>query len=165
MLATGLDHPNLIISDTDGVYLSEFSPTGTVWKLGDDLVPTSFMQTMDTPAGLAARPGDVCVTTYNGSGLVQCLDKVTHEASLTVAIGQDHPAELAGDGSTLYRANNAAHGQIMRWRPGDVTPTTLASNQSYPNGIVVAGKWVYWTNNVSGGTVGRDGRSGARARR
>ena len=155
VVATGLDHPNLVVADTDGVYFAEFSPTGSVWKLGDDLLATAFTQPMDTPAGLVVRPGDVCVTTYNAAGLVQCNDKVTHEASLTVAIGQDHPAELASDGTALYWANNIAKGQIMRWRSGDVKPRAIAVDLPFPNGIVVAGKWVYWTNNVLGGTVMR----------
>jgi hypothetical protein len=155
VVATGRDHPNLVVADTDGVYFTEFSPTGSVWSIGDDLNPMSFAQPMDTPAGLVARVGDVCVTTYNAAGLVQCIDKVTHEASLTVAVGQDHPAELASDGKAFYWTNNTAQGQIMRWRPGDEKPTPLAVGLPFPNGIVVAGKWVYWTNNVLGGSVMR----------
>jgi hypothetical protein len=155
VVATGRDHPNLVVSDADGVYFTEFSPTGSVWRIGDDLMPTAFAQAMDTPAGLVARVGDVCVTTYNAAGVVQCVDKVTHEASLTAAVGQDHPAELAGEGKALYWANNIDHGQIMRWRPGDLAPIALAVDQPFPNGIVVAGKWVYWTNNVLAGSVMR----------
>jgi hypothetical protein len=154
-VAMSLDHPNLIVADAAAVYFAEFSPTGKVWSLGNDMTPKAFTQPLDTPAGLVAGVGDVCITTYNVSGVVQCFDKVTYEPSLTVAIGQDHPAELASDGKAFYWANNAAQGQIMRWTPGDVKPTALAVGLPSPNGIVVAGKWVYWTNNVLGGSVMR----------
>jgi hypothetical protein len=112
-------------------------------------------QPLDTPTGLVVRGGDICYTTFNPMGLVQCVDKVSQEPSFKAAIEQPNPAGLATDGTALYWANSNLDGQIMRRRPGDQVPIAIASNQPYPNGVVVAGKWVYWTNHILGGSVMR----------
>jgi hypothetical protein len=149
------DHPNLVVQDVDAVYFAEFSPTGEVWRLGGDLSATPITQPLNTPTGLVVHGGDICYTTFNPMGLVQCVDKVSHEASFTAAIEQPYPAGLATDGTALYWANGTLDGQIMRRGPGDQGPIAIASNQPSPNGVVVAGKWVYWTNHRLGGSVMR----------
>jgi sugar lactone lactonase YvrE len=56
------------------------------------------------------------------------------------------------DATSVYWTNsNEGSGTVMKVPTGGGTPTTLASGQSYPNGIAVDATSVYWTN--FGGTV------------
>jgi hypothetical protein len=154
-VAITLDYPNLLVADVDALYVTEFSPTGKVWKVEQDLTASPFSMAHDTPAGLAMHGTDVCYTMFIQAGTVLCADKSSKEESNTASSPQPNPAGLASDGKALYWANSNQGGQIMRWRNDDADAVAIASNQHFPNGIIVAGKWVYWTNHELGGSVMR----------
>lgn len=151
---TGFSQPNLIAVDTDRVFISEFVSNGYVWRIGDNLVAAPTKNTIDTSTGIVVLGTNVCYTTFLPSGGVQCIDRGSLLDTITPATMQAYPAGLATDGQALYWVNAGPPGQVMRWRPGQ-KPVEIASNPLSPNGIVVADKWVYWTNFSLGGSVMR----------
>jgi sugar lactone lactonase YvrE len=158
-LATGLDTPALLAKNTNGsIFVTEYLAKGRLMRIDPaNDTPVEVLIALPTPDGIVARGSAICFATAVDDGGVYCVDG--GPGVTTMAMHQSFPATLTVDrsDSTLYWVNSG-NGTIMKATLFGTSAVQVASGQLSPNGVAVAGDYVYWTNHMpkeNGGSVMR----------
>lgn len=122
----------------DGVWDCPLAGCGGVPRLLASLQPSS----TEPDRYLAASTSQV-FWTLDDSGTVSTVPKGLGKVS-TIASSQDHPADVATDGTFVYWSN-AGSGTIARAPVGGGSMEILATGQNDVQGIAVDDRYVYWT--------------------
>jgi hypothetical protein len=157
-VASGLVVPALLAEKDDILFVTEYTTGGRVMQMkkAGAAGASKLVDGVDTPNGITVRGDDVCFATAIVHGGVYCTGLTAGAGEVTtIAADQNTPAGLTVDRAddTLYWANQS-EGTIMKARLNAATPIKVADGQMFPNGVVVAGDYVYWTNYAPAGQGG-----------
>ncbi len=130
------------------------APLGRVSRFGEKLdtisLPagweaTVFASGLKSPDGLALGPHGEIYVAEEGSGKISQL--FAGGARATVATGLSHPEGVATDeAGNLYVVEDVRDGRLLMIRPGvNEPPKVLLQKLTFPEGVVVAGGKIYFT--------------------
>jgi hypothetical protein len=152
-LATGQGTPRRVLVDTTNVYWTD-SDDGTIMKTAKTGVsPPTSLGTTTSPSGLAIDDTYV----YFSSTTDSSISRAPIAGGPTMNVGTppvegQYPIRLAVDGTNVYATGNTG-GSVTQVPKGGGSFTVLASGKSYPGGLAIDSKYVYFAENALDGGV------------
>ena len=144
------------------VYYTLHVPAGKVRRVGrDGSNPVDWVTNLSSPEGLTSDSDTLWIADTGANRIAACpLQTGCSLSATTFAAAQNPHAIIIDDVDTnVYWSNGVDPGGSIQWCPKAGCPasgpSTLASNQSNPLGVIVDENYVYWVNSTATGTVMR----------